>query len=620
MAAALENLCHAGADVVGLDVVFFAPGSNADEDQALAGAMERCGNVVLAWFVAVEGRSEVRPLPLFQKAMIGDGFINMVPDRDGVLRKIPFLSVKPIEGGLAVFPSFSLEVVRAFRNLDFDFDFSRTDHFFMGGPQEDRIRLPYPDLRIHYTGREEAFARLSYADVVLNRFPPDAVRGKIVLIGSALATDKDVFATPFSGTSGVKERFGDVFGEILTEDLGGKTAGVACHAHAIETILQESYILPAGRVSVLFLVVFSGVAGLLFYPQRPGPFWGIGILMVLSASILALAHWTFVQRLVWLEAAPGLAVLGIQYVFGIGVQWSYSRRRNRMVTGLFGKYVSRGVVEDLLRGNIDQSLEGRSVDVTVLFTDLRSFTSISESLTPQETGRLLNTYFDAMIPAVFRHGGTLDKLIGDAIMAFFGAPGELPDHSIHGALTALDMVSSLERLRDKGEVKGVERLAMGLGLNTGTVTAGNLGSQTFMDYTVIGDTVNLASRLEGLNKHYKTTILLSGETAGRLDDRFLIRELDYVRVKGKAKPVRIYELIGLKSEPDSQREGFVQVFEEGLMRYRNRDWEAAGTLFRRVLDVKPNDGPAGVYLDRIRRNMDTPPPEDWDGVTVFESK
>ena len=620
MAAALGNLCKAGAEVIGLDVVFFAPGVDPEEDRVLAGAMDRCGNIVLARFVAVEGRGEVAPLPVFQEAMIGDGFINMVPDRDGVLRKIPFLSIKPVEEGLSVSPSFSLEMVRAFKNLDFAFEFPPGKHFFLGGGQDERLELPYPDLRIHYTGREEVFTRVSFADAVENRFSPDAVQGKIVLIGSALATDKDAFATPFSGTSGLEEQFGETFGDVLTGNLGQKTVGVACHAHAIETILKESYIDTAGTWVVLLLVIVSGTMGLVFYPQRPGAFWGLGILCLFSAVILLVAHWAFSRHLVWVEVSPALAVVGIQYILGIGVQRAYSRRRTQVVTGLFGKYVSRGVVEDLLRGNIDESLEGRSVEVTVLFTDLRSFTSISESLTPRETGQLLNTYFDAMIPAVFRHGGTLDKLIGDAVMAFFGAPGEQPDHPTQGVLTALDMVKALERLRQEGEVKGVERLAMGVGLNTGRVTAGNLGSQTFMDYTVIGDTVNLASRLEGLNKHYGTTVLLSGETARCLDDRFLVRALDLVRVKGKEKPVSLFELMGLKGDSVDGLEDFIRVFEDGLRSYRSQEWDAADARFQEALRMRPEDGPARLYLERVCRNREVPPPPEWDGVTVFQSK
>jgi adenylate cyclase len=620
MARALENLCRAGAEVIGLDMVFFAPDGEPDTDRALASAMQGCSNVVLAWYVAVEGRGEVRPLPVFQEAMIGDGFVNMVPDRDGVLRKVPFLSIKPVEGGLAVYPSFSLEMVRAYRNLDFVLDFSRGDHFLLGGENEPRLRLPFPDLRINYAGREDAFACLSYADVVEDRFPAERVEGKIVLIGSALPTDKDFFATPFSGAPGVEARYGETFGEVLTGEFEQKTAGVACHAHAVETILMEKHIRRAGPGTVLILVLLSGLLGVVFYPQRPGAFWGLLILAAAGGLALFLAHRAFTADRVWVEIVPVLSVLGAQYVAGIGVQRAYSRKRGQIVAGLFGKYVSRGVVDDLLRGRIDASLEGRSVEVTVLFSDLRGFTTLSESLSPRETGLLLNSYFDVMIPTVFQNGGTLDKLIGDAVMAFFGAPADLPDHPSRAALTALAMVRALEALRARSDVVGVERLAMGIGLNTGAVTAGNLGSQSFMDYTVIGDTVNLASRLEGLTKHYRSTVIVSGETAARLDERFLLRELDRVRVKGKDRPVAVYELAGLAEETDPARKQALQSFESGLARYRERDWNGAEEAFRETLRLEAGDGPAALYLERVRRLRRTPPSPEWDGVTVFESK
>lgn len=619
MTRALTNLCAAGADVIGMDIVLHAEGYVEKEDFELAGAIEKCGNVVLARTVAHEGVSESKPLPLFQKGMIGDGFINMDEIRsDGVLRTVPFFSVKPVEGGTEISPSFSLELVRAFLNLDFVLDFSHEDHVILGDPQGAHVRLPYPNLRINFAGGDSSFSRISYADVVMNRFSPDLVKGKIVLLGSTRALDDDFFVTPFSGVQ-EEDRIEGSY-QNLSENFRQKTSGVACHAHAMETILQGKYIGAVPSEYVVVLIILAGILGLVFYPQRPGVLWGFVICSGAGLFLVIGAHLLFVKALLWITIVPVLAVLSVQYVSGIAFQKAYSRKNAQIITGLFGKYVSRGVVDNILKGKIGVSLEGTSMEVTVLFSDLRSFTTLSETLTPRETGLLLNTYFDAMIPAVFKHEGTLDKLIGDAIMAFFGAPAEVADHPVKAAKTALDMVGSLKRLRRESSVEGIDRLAMGIGLNTGAVTAGNLGSQTFMDYTVIGDTVNLASRLEGLTKHYGVAIILSGETATRLSGEFALRELDLVRVKGRDRPVAIFELLGLWEELEPAQIGLIEAFEGGLRLYRDRAWQESLERFQEALEHVPDDGPSLLYLDRVRQCMAEPPPEVWERVTVFQSK
>jgi adenylate cyclase len=620
MAKAIDHLSGAGAEVIGLDMVFFAPSHNREEDLALAEAIENAGNVILAKFVAVEDRGEVTPLSMFQEGMIGDGFINMFPDRDGVLRKAPFLSVKPVQGGLAVSPGFPLEVVRAFLDLDFVLDFKRKDTFAMGREGPGRLLLPYPDLRIFYYGGEEVFQSLSYGDVVLNRFRPEGIRGKIVLIGSSLATDKDFFVTPFSGDMERRRAYEDRFGKVLEEDFGPKSPGVACHAHAVETILNGDFIGRCPPGCVHLLTVVFGCLGLIFYFHRPGALWGVLILFFCAAGITGVSHLLFTGRRLWLEISPVLLVLSLQYIGGTVLQRVYSRKKTKLVSGLFGKYVSPRVVDDILRGDIGMNLEGSSREVTVFFSDLRGFTSISEGLSPLETGRLLNRYFDAMIPVVFEHEGTLDKLMGDAVMAFFGAPGEVEDHPRKAAETALDMIRRLDALKREGSEKGIERLAVGIGLNTGPVTVGNLGSQHFMDYTVIGDTVNLGSRLEGLNKTYGTSIILGESTAARLDEGFVLRELDRVRVKGKGDAVTIFELLGYRSDLDRKRREVLKVFHEGLLQYRTRAWEEAEMTFRRALSMIPADGPSLLYLERVNSLLREPLTCEWDPVTVFTTK
>ena len=396
--------------------------------------------------------------------------------------------------------------------------------------------------------------------------------------------------------------------------------GVACHAQAVETILNGDFINVLPNLPIMGIIFLAGVLGLLFYIPRPGLFWGLLILGSVITVIVGMSHLIFVKRLWWVQVAPAIGLLTTQYISGIAWQWVYGRSRNRMVTSLFGKYVSRSVVDGILKGEISAELKGHSQEVTVLFSDLRGFTSLSEGLNPQETGELLNAYFDAMIPLVFDQRGTLDKLMGDAVMAFFGAPENVPDHPMRAAETALKMVSRLAALKQGSPIKGIKNLAAGIGLNTGLVTVGNLGSQRFFDYTVIGDAVNLGSRLEGLNKTYGTTIIVSQHTRERLDDRFILRELDVVRVKGKGDAITIFELIGFSDDLEQNIGLMLKIFEQGLAEYRSRNWERARLNFQKVLEQIPDDGPSLLYLKRCQEFLQNPPEADWNGTTVFTTK
>ena len=619
MAKALENLCQSGAEIIGIDLVFFAPGHEEMEDVFLARAIEECNNVVLAKFISIEGAGEVVPLPIFQEGMIGDGFINMFPDRDGVLRRAPFLAIKPSEEGLVVSPGFSLELARTYLNLDFNFNFSGKDFFYLGADGPGRLLLPYPDLRINFSGDEKTFRCLSFVDVVCNRFKPEDINGKIVLLGSSLATDHDFFTTPLSGYNRRESLYTEKFSKIVKEDIGPRTVGVACHAQALETILNRTFIHKASKIYVFALTALLGFIGFLFYFQRPGALFDAFLLFSCLGIILWASYFFFVHRLTWIEIASPCIILLLQYIGGIALQRVHSRMKTKVVTSLFGKYVSPAVVNDILKGD-GIMLEGRSQEVTVLFSDLRSFTSISEKLSPQETGHLLNTYFDAMIPIVLDHEGTLDKLMGDAIMAFFGAPVKLADHPGKAAETALKMLENLDGLKSGTKVRGIADLEVGIGLNTGRVVVGNLGSQRFMDYTVIGDEVNLGSRLEGLNKKYGTSIIISQATAAKLDSRFVLRELDRVRVKGKDSAVTIFELLGMKDNLKQNQLKMVDKFISGIEFYRQRNWDAADEKFYHALKLNPGDGPSGLYLARIKAFRKNPPSPEWDYVTVFETK
>jgi adenylate cyclase len=232
---------------------------------------------------------------------------------------------------------------------------------------------------------------------------------------------------------------------------------------------------------------------------------------------------------------------------------------------------------------------------------------------------LLNEYLTAMTDIVFKYDGLLDKYIGDAIMAVFGAPLDQPDHAFRACRTALEMMSELKRLREKWAVEGRPDVNIGVGINSGDMVVGNMGSEMRFDYTVMGDSVNLASRLEGINKEYGTNIILSEFTHEIVKDDFTCRQIDAVRVKGKKLPVRIFELICDRKDAPRWQE-FTSRFETGLAKYRERLWDEAIAAFRGVLEIKPDDGPAQLYIDRCEALKENPPEGEWDGVFTMTKK
>ena len=618
LADALNNLCNAGAEIIGLDLMLTAPDQDPMNDRELARAIDNCNNVILAR--STQGIGGIAPLPVFQDSMIGDGIIDLPLDEDEILRRISYLNARlEADGSLQLLPAFSLELVRAYFNIDFVPDFSLKDYIRFGAKGEKQLRLPYPELLINFYGTHTAFPDLSFVDVVKNRFSQNRVKGKIVIIGNSLVIGKDVFSTPFSRFFDISDAYKGKFGTIVKGVLGTKDLGVACHAHAVETILSGRFIQPSSQSTIIALSVLCGILGLVFYLPRFGIIWTVIFLGAGLAGLVGLSHFIFIKKLVWVQIAPLMAVLLLQFVTGNVLQKYFDKKKSARVKNLFGKYVSPGVVAELIKGDINTALEGQRQDLTILFSDLRNFTSLSEEMGARNTRNLLNTYFDTMIPIVFHHQGTLDKLMGDAIMAFFGAPIDLKEHPLKAAEAALEMIAELKNFKHKN-VNGIDRLEAGIGINSGKVTIGNLGSHDFMDYTVIGDAVNMASRLEGLNKYYGTNIIVSQYTASRLDERFLLRELDRVRVKGKAEAVAIFELIGYQDSVDNARIEMAAVFETALDAFRDQKWDLARKGFHEILNICPSDNTSQLYLKRIEQFQTTPPAEGWDAVTDFDHK
>jgi adenylate cyclase len=294
--------------------------------------------------------------------------------------------------------------------------------------------------------------------------------------------------------------------------------------------------------------------------------------------------------------------------------------REKRVRGTMSRYMAKEVVDKLLESG-EEVLEGTDQEATILFSDIRGFAGISESLGTRKTVKLLNEYFSEMVDVIFSHEGILDKYIGDAIMAVFGAPVSNPYDADHSITVANEMMRSLRTFNARRSDDGEKPIEIGIGISTGRVLAGSIGSRKRMEYTVIGDSVNLAARLESANKYYGTKILLGADTVERLASPKNLREIDLLRAKGFVKPVAIYEM--MEHYPEAVQKRLLEVvpiYEEGLSAYRRQRWEQAIRLFGSALAQHPEDGPSQVLLNRCIYYKDNPPPESWDGVWTMKEK
>ncbi len=297
------------------------------------------------------------------------------------------------------------------------------------------------------------------------------------------------------------------------------------------------------------------------------------------------------------------------------------RRQKAMIKNTFSRYVPGKVVSELLKNPDLLKLGGEERVMSVIFSDVAGFTTISEKLSPTGLVMLLNEYLTAMTDIVMQHDGIIDKYEGDAIMAEFGAPLPDDEHALKACLTAIDMQIKLAEMRVQFKAMGKPELSARVGINSGNMVIGNMGSQAIFDYTVMGDNVNLASRLEGANKAYNTNIMCSEATRKFIEHALITRELDILRVKGKTEGIKVHEVICRKSDglSDSMRQ-VLDIYNQGLTAYKEHRWQDGITFFTEALKIEPNDGPSGVYLERCNEYILNPPPDDWDGIFIMRTK
>lgn len=534
----------------------------------------------------------------------GSGFFNVMPDPDGVVRRALLAIPYGMDSNFANWDFYASMDVQALRLF---LDLSDQQTVLDYGPngivalEFGSYATVHPDpigrLMINYSGPSHTYPYVSIADVASKNFPPGTFKGKLALVGASATGIGDLRTTPFGGLD---------------------FPGVEIHANVIDNVLNRHF-LYHGAAQVLadlfFIFLFGIPLGLWLALAQPRWLFA-GLLLLIPFA--ALVYWAFLHSW-WLNfivpslftLIPNVGLVGLYRVF-------VEEHEKRRVRGAFQQYVSPEVIRRVL--DDPRLVEPRKTNITVMFSDVRGFTTLSEALDAQDLAALLNNYLTAMTQVVFANQGTLDKYIGDAVMAFWGAPFEQADQADHAANAALEMMARLSYLRDEWKQRGQPLVDIGIGINTGVASVGNMGSQLRYGYTALGDSVNLASRLEGLNKEYSTHILLSESTYIALRDAsFLVRELDLIRVKGKLLPVTIYELIGWREAAGDLTE-LAEIFTEGHEAYKLREWTEAKRRFENALLRWPDDGPARVFLARCEEYMTEEPPADWEGIYVMKHK
>ena len=433
-------------------------------------------------------------------------------------------------------------------------------------------------------------------------FAPGTFKGKLVLIGATATGIGDLRATPYGGTN---------------------YPGVEIHANTIDNILNDRFLKRDARsalIDALLIFTFGIPLGIWMALVQPRWMWfGAALLL----PLVALDYGAFLRGW-WLNfTIPAMTLTGNVLLVSL-YRARVEEKEKRKVRTAFGQYLSPEVIRRLLVN--PRLVDPKKTDITVMFSDIRGFTSISEKLDAQELALFLNQYLSDMTRIVFKTNGTLDKYIGDAVMAFWGAPFEEPGHAAKACNAALEMMTRVCELQKQWEAQGKPSLDIGIGLNTGVASVGNMGSALRYGYTALGDAVNLSSRLEGLNKDYGTHIIANETTyQGAKDDGFVFRELDLIRVKGKLQPVTIYQLMGRQADliADGSAETVrlqVEMFDLARELYRKRQWQAAQNAFQEILDRWAKDGPSRAYWKRCQEYLFDEPPANWDGVFVMTHK
>lgn len=646
----IENLNLAGARTIGIDIIFDQMDIyNPRNDTVFANALREHGNVVLAGKVhtevqrsrdddqvsMVEMKSLVEPLAVMKNRNPNPwGFVTAELDMDGFIRRYRLVQDHLGEDHLA----FALQVLLADQGIE-EAESIRSGNSLRIGPFSIPLYLNETMLINYYGGPTGTYPEYDFDQVIddseymtvseqeifeINTFDdPEygllhqgVFRDKIVLVGATMPELQDFFSTPFAPFRNMP--------------------GYQTHANAMQTILDKSFIYSLGEKFELFILILFAVS-VVFISLYTSALWGLLAVFLHVSGYTSLVIFMFIEHSVLLPVTGPLLTIVVGYLISVIYNYVTEQREKGRIKLMFGSYVSPELVNIIIDSGDDPKLGGEESVITAFFSDIQNFASFSEKLNPTQLVDLINEYMTAMTEILTEERGTLDKYLGDAIVAFFGAPVHMPDHALKACITSQRMQKKQRELKEKWKSEGkkwpevVTHMQTRIGLNTGLVITGNMGSSTRFNYTMMGDNVNLASRCESACKLYGVYTIATEDTkteAEKYGNDCVFRLLDKIVVVGRTKPVTVYEIVGLRSEANAKTLRCVRLFEMALNEYYDHKFEDAHELFRQSARLEPNQpdmpgvytNPSLIFLERCEYMLKTPPEPEWDGVYVMRQK
>jgi adenylate cyclase len=539
---------------------------------------------------------------LQSSARSGGFFDNPFVDSDGVFRRVPLIQIHQDQ----VYASLALSTTQAYlKNSDIKLNVvnngTKNDQYFaLESVHINEFSIPVDGkgaVYVPFRGLSYSFPYISAHKILNKKIDPDSLKGKIVLVGTTAPGLLDLRSTPVQSVY----------------------PGVEIHANIISGILdQRINHSPAWTIGYEFIILILIAATMAFLLPVSSPLMAtvattIVLILTVSGTLMA---WN--SQIILPLASPVLLIV-LNYILHMSYGFFIESRGKRQLAHLFGQYIPPEIVDEMSKSPANFSLDGENKVMTVLFSDVRGFTTISEGMDPKQLTQLMNALLTPMTRVIHKHRGTIDKYMGDAIMSFWGAPLEDPDHARHALHAAMEMMVELKIMQKDFESRGWPPINIGIGLNTGNMNVGNMGSEFRMAYTVLGDSVNLGARLEGLTKEYGVNIIVSESTKESIPE-FTYRDLDLVRVKGKNEPIAIFEPIGHEDEIDEATTLELARYNQALQSFRAQNWDQAETDFFALSQIHPDRFLYQVYLNRVTHYKGHLPNDDWDGVFTHTSK